>query len=57
MIEALMYKNCNWFKSLPIVELNMNSAVAESTGKSPAFIMFGQRLQMPVNCLDGIHLV
>ena len=35
----------------------MNSAVAELTGMSPAYVMFGQHLRMPVDCLDGMHPV
>ena len=35
----------------------MNSAIAESTGMSPAYVTFGQRLRMPVDCLDGMHPV
>ena len=35
----------------------MNSAVAESTGMSLAYVMFGQQLRMPVDCLDGMHPV
>ena len=35
----------------------MNSAVAELTGMSPAYVMFGQHLKMPVDCLDGMHPV
>ena len=40
-----------------MVELVVNSAVAEATGMSPAYFMFGQRLRMPVDCLDGMHPV
>ena len=40
-----------------MVELVMNNAVAEATGMSSAYFMFGQRLRMPVDCLDGMHPV
>ena len=40
-----------------MVELVVNSAIAESTGMSIAFVMFGQHLRMPVDCLDGMHPV
>ena len=35
----------------------MNSAVAESTGMSPAYVTFGQHLRTLVDCLDGIYPV
>ena len=57
MIRALAYEGRNWVECLPMVELVVNSAVAESTGMSPAYVMFGQRLRMPVDCLDGMHPV
>ena len=57
MIRALAYKGKNWLECVPMVELVMNSAVAEATGMSPAYFMFGQHLRMPVDCLDGMHPV
>ena len=38
-----------------MVELVVNIAVMEVTGMSPADLMFGQHLRMPVDCLDGMH--
>ena len=35
----------------------MNSAVAELTGMSPAYVTFGQCLRMPVDCFNGMHPV
>ena len=40
-----------------MVELVVNSAVAEATGMLPAYFTFGQRLRMPVDYLDGMHPV
>ena len=40
-----------------MVELVVNSAIAESTGMSPAYVTFGQHLRMPVDCLNGMHPV
>ena len=57
MIRALAYEGKNWLECVPMVELVVNSAVAEATGMSPAYFMFGQRLRMPVYCLDGMHPV
>ena len=33
----------------------MNSAVAELTGMSPAYVTFAQCLRMLVDCLNGMH--
>ena len=57
MIRALAYEGKNWLECVPMVELVVNSAVAEATGMLPAYFMFGQRLRMPVDCLDGMHPV
>ena len=57
MIRALAYEGKNWLECVPMVELVVSSAVAEATGMSPAYFMFGQRLQMPVDRLDGMHPV
>ena len=57
MICALAYEGRNWVEYLPMAELVVNSAIAESTGMSPAYVIFSQRLQMPVDCLDGMHPV
>ena len=57
MIRALTYEGRNWVECLPMVELVVNSAITESTGMSPAYVMFGQRLRMPADCLDGMHSV
>ena len=57
MIRALAYEGKNRLECVPMVELVINGAVAEATGMSPACFTFGQRLQMPVDCLDGMHPV
>ena len=57
MICALAYEGKNWLECVPMVELVVNSAVAEATGMSPAYFTFGPRLRMPVDCLDGMHPV
>ena len=35
----------------------MSSAVMESTCMSLAYVMFGQCLRIPVDCLDDMHPV
>ena len=57
MIRALAYESNNWLECVLMVELVINSAVAEATGMSPAYFTFGQHLHMPVDCLDGMHPV
>ena len=57
MIRALAYEDRNWFDCLPMVELVVNSAIAELTGMSPAYVTFGQCLRMLLDCLDGMHPV
>ena len=57
MIRALAYEGKNWLECVPMVELVVNSTVTEVAGMSPAYFMFGQHLQMPINCLDGMHPV
>ena len=57
MIRALAYEGKDWIECLPMVELVMNSAVAEATDMLPAYFTFGQRLWMPVDFLDGMHPV
>ena len=57
MIRALVYKRRNWVECLPIVELVVNSDITEWTGVSPAYVVFGQRLWMLVDCLNDMHPV
>ena len=57
MIPALAYEGRNWVEYLPMMELVVNSTTAEMTGMLLASVMFSQRLWMPVDCLDGMHLV
>ena len=47
----------NWVECLPMVGLVVNSVIAESTGMSPAYVIFSQHLRMPVDFLDGMHPV
>ena len=54
---ALAYEGKIWLECVPMAELVVNSAVAQVTGMSPAYFMFGQRLQMPADCLDSMHPV
>ena len=46
-----------WFDLLGIEELSINSAVLDSTGLSPAHVVYGAPLRLPVDQLDGFHPV
>ena len=43
VIRALAYEEKNWLECAPMVELVVNSAIAEVTAMSPAYFAFGQR--------------
>ena len=54
-MRALHYEvGANWVEALPTVELAINAAVNDSTGMSPAYVVYGQQLLMPVDHLDGL---
>ena len=57
MIRAHAYEGKTWLECVPMVELVVNSAVAEAAGMLPAYFTFGQHLRMPVDCLEGMHPV
>ena len=57
LVRALAYEGYNWVECWTLVELAWNNAVAESTGMSPAHVTYGQSLRMPIDHLDGMHLV
>ena len=40
-----------------MVELAVDSVVAKVTCMLPDYFVFGQRLWMPIDCLDGMHPV
>ena len=54
MIRALAYEGKNWLECVPMVEPVVNSAISEATDMLPAYFTFGQRLRVPVDCLDGM---
>ena len=57
MIRALACEGRNWVECLPMVELVVSSAIAESTGMSLSYVTFSQHLQMPVVCLSVMRPV
>ena len=57
LVRVLAYKGYNWVECLTLMELALNNAVAESTGMSPAHVMYGQILRMLIDHLDRMHLV
>ena len=44
-----------WLDALAMTELAINNAVQDSTGMSPAKVVFGQRVVLPIDCLDGLN--
>ena len=56
-MRELAYEGYNWVECLMLMELALNNAVAESTGMSPAHVMYGQSLHMPIDHLDVMHPV
>ena len=56
-MRALAYEGYYWVECLTLIELALNSAVAESTGMSPAHVTYGQSLRMLIDHLDGMHPV
>ena len=50
VIRALGHEQgINWVEALPTAELAINAAVNDSTGLSPAHVVYGQSLRMPVD--------
>ena len=47
----------SWLQALPMAELAINSAVNDSTGMSPAFVVYGRSVRLPVDLLDGVQPV
>ena len=43
LLRALVYEDYNWVECLTLVELALNSAVAEWNGMSPAHVTYGQK--------------
>ena len=56
-MRDLAFEGYNWVECLMLVELVLNNTMAELTGMSPAHIMYGQSLRMPIDHLDGMHPV
>lgn len=55
-IRALAHESArSWVESLGMVEFALNSAVADSSGVSPFFCVYGREVRVPVDSLDGMH--
>ena len=53
MLDELSLPPDDWCKVVGTLELGLNSANAESTGKPPALGTFGELLYLPVDVLVG----
>lgn len=47
----------NWPSALPAIRFAMNSAVTQSTGKSPAYLAFGREMRSPVETRHDLRAV
>ena len=43
----------DWDSHVPLILLAYRSAVHESTGQTPSFLMFGTKVNLPVDLLFG----
>ena len=45
----------DWLHAIPMMELAINNSIYDSTGLSPAYIVYnGPPIKMPVDMLDGV---
>ena len=45
----------DWLHAIPMMELAINNSIQDSTGLSPAHIVYGTPIRMPVDMLDGVQ--
>ena len=45
----------DWLHAIPMMELAINNSIQDSTGLSPAYIVYGTPIKMPVDMLDGVQ--
>ncbi|XP_073966120.1 uncharacterized protein [Choristoneura fumiferana] len=47
----------NWPSALPAIRFAMNTAVTQSTGKSPAYLAFGREMRSPVEAKHDLRAI
>ena len=45
----------DWLHTIPRMELAINNSVQNSTGLSPAYIVYGTPIRIPVDMLEGVQ--
>ena len=51
----MVYKDSmNWLLAIPMIELAINYSISDTTGLSPAYIVYTTPIKMPVDMLDGV---
>ena len=51
LAKCVNEEQSNWSQQLPYVMMAHRSSVHESTGYSPQFLVFGQELSLPLDCM------
>ena len=51
LAKCVNEERSNWSQQLPYVMMAYRSSVHESTGYTPQFLVFGQELSLPLNCM------
>ena len=45
----------DWLHAFPIMKVAINSSIQDSTGLSPALIIYKTLIRMPADILDGFY--
>ena len=51
LAKSVNEEQSNWSQQLPYVVMAYRSSVNESTGYTPQFLVFGQELSLPLDCM------
>ena len=51
LAKCINEEQSNWSQQLPYVMMAYRSSVHESTGYTPQFLVFGQELSLPLDCM------
>ena len=51
LAKCVNEEQSNWSQQLPYVMMAYRSSVHESTGYTPQFLVFGQELSLPLDCM------
>ena len=51
LAKCINEEQSNWSQQLPYVKMAYRSSVDESTGYTPQFLVFGQELSLPLDCM------